>query len=170
MLKTLAFATLVATLALGPAQARPRHHFPARIDANGNDSVTYLPHPAGCPRIAFCGCGARKALGIDDARLNLANNWPRLYRGSTPIAHWSHHVAIVREMYGDGTALLEDYNSGGHLSRLHRRSIAGAQILGGGAGAYASSESRARNRHSHVHTRYAVAEPPAAPDVAVGAH
>ena len=168
----LALAAL-AILALAPTSAFARHHHSRHhaIDANGNDSVTYLPHPAGCSylRIRFCGCGARNALGIDDRRYDVAGYWADHYRGSTPVASWGYHVAIIRELYGDGTALLEDYNSGGHMSRLHRRSIAGAQILGGSAGAYASSEFRARSRHSHAHTRYAVAEQ-AAPDVAVGAH
>ena len=169
----LALAAL-AILALAPTSAFARHHHRAHasIDANGNDSVTYLPHPAECSylRTRFCGCGARNALGISDRRYDVAGYWAGHYTGPTLVASWGYHVAIIRELYGDGTALLEDYNSGGHMSRLHRRSIAGAQILGGSAGAYASSEFHARSRHSHAHTRYAVAEPPAAPDVAAGAH
>ena len=170
----IATVACIALALLAPTSAFARHHHRAHasIDANGNDSVTYLPHPAGCPAIRFCGCGAGHALGLSGWNYNLASNWPSHYHGSTPVAYWSHgHVAIIRQSYGDGTALLEDYNSGGHASRLHRRSIAGAQILGGGgAGAYASTEHSARRHRSHRHERYAVAESPAAPDVAIGVH
>ena len=90
-----------------------------------------LPHPSGCPRSLFCGCGARKDLGIDDVRLNLASNWPHYYHGSTRVAVWAHHVAIIEQDLGNGMALLRDYNSGGHQSRRHVRSISGARIVGG---------------------------------------
>ena len=90
-----------------------------------------IPNPAGCPRRAFCGCGARMDLGIADTRLNLAWNWTRYYHGSTPVAVWSHHVAIIERFLGNHMAMLRDYNSGGHQSRRHIRSIAGARIVGG---------------------------------------
>lgn len=86
--------------------------------------------PAGCPH-AYCGCGARKYLGIHDARLNLAWNWTKYYRGSTPVAVWRHHVAIIERITGPHTAILIDFNSGRGLSRRHERSIAGAKIVGG---------------------------------------
>ena len=170
----LALAACIATLMLAPTSAFARHHHRAHasIDANGNDSVTYLPHPAGIRRTAFCGAGAHYALTgeiVNGGTWAIADYWPGHYHGSVPVAHWSGHVAIIRQMYGDGTALMEDYNSGGHQSRLWRRSLAGAQILGGGAGAYASTDHSAR-RHRHHHERYAVAESPAAPDVALGVH
>lgn len=91
--------------------------------------------PAGCPH-AYCGCGARRYLGISDTRLDLAANWPRYYRGATPVAVWNHHIAIIERMTGPRMAILRDYNSGGGLSRVHERSIAGARIVGGAA--YAS--------------------------------
>ena len=112
--------------------------------------------PAGCPH-AYCGCGARLYLGIDDPRLNLASNWPRYYRGSALIAVWRHHVAIVERMTSPHTAILRDYNSGGHLSRLHERSIVGARIIGGN---YTSNYSapavhhKARTRHEARRIRH----------------
>ena len=87
--------------------------------------------PAGAPH-AYCGYAARIYLGIDDTRLNLAWNWTKYYHGSTPVAVWPHHVAIIIQRTGPGTALLRDYNSGGGLSRIHERSLAGARIIGGG--------------------------------------
>lgn len=109
----------LALAAISSADASPRHY----------DNGTIIGgRPAGCPH-AYCGCGLRKYLGIDDKRLNLASNWPRYYKGSQMIAVWHHHVALVERMIDSRTALLRDYNSGGGLSRLHVRSVAGARIL-----------------------------------------
>lgn len=124
------------TICMGAPESRPaapmgrRHIAPS----NGYDiaSVTYLPHPSGCPSRAFCGCGARKHLGIDDVRLNLAANWLRYYTGSTRVAVWRGHVAVIDRMTGPTTAMLYDFNSGGHLSRYHERDISRARIVGGG--------------------------------------
>jgi len=88
--------------------------------------------PSGCPH-RYCGCGLARYLGLNDARLNLAWNWARLF----PKAHagpgmavvWRHHVALIESMTGDGEALLRDYNSGKGLSRIHVRSIRGAVVV-----------------------------------------
>jgi hypothetical protein len=85
--------------------------------------------PSGCPH-AYCGCGARLYLGLSDVRLNLAWNWTKYYHGSTPVAVWRHHIAIIERMTGPQTAVLRDYNSGRGLSRIHERSIRGARIVG----------------------------------------
>ena len=93
-------------------------------------SETIIGHrPAGCPH-AFCGCAARLYLGLSDVRLNLAWNWTRYYSGPTPVAVWHHHIAIIERWTGPNTAILRDYNSGGGLSRIHERSLAGARIIG----------------------------------------
>ena len=45
------------------------------------------------------------------------------------------HVAVIREVRGDGTATVYDANSGGGLTRVHRVSLAGLTIVdphGGG--------------------------------------
>lgn len=96
----------------------------------------FLPHPSGCPKVRFCGCGAMKHLGLTDKRLWKAANWPRYYHGSTPVAVWPGHVAVIDRMTGSNTAMLYDYNSGGHRSRYHERSLRGARIIGG---SYAAS-------------------------------
>lgn len=126
MQKMLILTTILSTSFFNAAQARPHLHHSSQAGV-----VKFLPHPAGCPRTLFCGCGARKSLGISDVRLNLASNWTRFYHGITQVAVWPGHVAIIRQNFNDGTALLEDYNSGGHLSRLWRQPLRGAKIVGG---------------------------------------
>jgi len=114
----------------------PRHYrYASRHRHRGGKVVSYLPHPSGCPRVAFCGCGAYKAITgqvVPRGTWALANYWPGHYHGSTPVAWWRGHVAVVRQFLGNGMALVEDYNSGGHQSRLHVRDIRHARILGGG--------------------------------------
>jgi hypothetical protein len=50
-------------------------------------------------------------------------------KGKVAIFRHGHHVAGIIEAYGDGTALLYDPNSGGHKTRIHRRSIKRAIIV-----------------------------------------
>lgn len=85
--------------------------------------------PSGCPH-AYCGCGLRKYLGLEDARLNLASNWARLFpRESGPRAGLAAvrrgHVMYIEASAGNGQWLVRDYNSGGGLSRLHVRDVRG---------------------------------------------
>lgn len=135
---------LLAGLLVSPAEARHRHHHhyktirielrgvPMTVTRNVQSENIIGGRPAGCPH-AYCGCGARKYLGIEDVRLNLASNWPHYYRGLTQVAVWNHHIAIIERITGPGMAILRDYNSGSGLSRIHERSIAGARIVGGGS-------------------------------------
>lgn len=85
--------------------------------------------PSDCPH-AYCGCGLRKFLGLDDKRLNLAWNWAKFFpRESAPRAGLaavrSGHVMYIEASAGDGQWLIRDYNSGGGLSRLHVRNVRG---------------------------------------------
>ena len=85
--------------------------------------------PSGCPH-AYCGCGLRKYLGLEDKRLNLASNWARLFpRESGPRAGLAAvrrgHVMYIEASAGNGQWLVRDYNSGGGLSRLHVRDVRG---------------------------------------------
>jgi hypothetical protein len=41
----------------------------------------------------------------------------------------NHHVFVLKQDMGNGQWLVADYNSGGHLSRLHVRGIAGYTIV-----------------------------------------
>lgn len=109
-----------------------RRHMARHADANGNGAQIIGGRPSGCPR-AYCGCGLAKFLGLTDKRLNLAWNWARLFPRANPApghaAVWRHHVAYIVRMGEGKMAYLRDYNSGGGLSRLHWRSIAGAVVV-----------------------------------------
>lgn len=129
---TLRIAAAAAVILISTVSAEARHHRHHYLVSDRLPTVTEKiigGRPAGCPH-AYCGCGARLYLGIADVRLNLASNWLRYYSGSTPVAVWSHHIAIIERMTGPRTAILRDYNSGGGLSRIHERSLAGARIIG----------------------------------------
>jgi hypothetical protein len=106
------------------------------VDAVGNRAYAAVDsgriigsRPNGCPH-AYCGCGLRKYLGLEDKRLNLASNWARLFpRASGPRAGLAAvrrgHVMYIESAAGDGHWLVRDYNSGGGLSRLHVRDVRG---------------------------------------------
>lgn len=149
-------------LSVAPANAKPRHQMPrndsqaiqycpldgtyrsvcgqpenriqrvARASVSSDETVIIGGRPHGCPR-QYCGCGAARYLGLNDARLNLAWNWAKLFPRTSPgpgmAVVWRHHVALIEQMVGPREALLRDYNSGKGLSRLHVRSIAGAVVV-----------------------------------------
>jgi hypothetical protein len=122
------FAATAALLLLGSvADARPRHRLTA-------DVVTFMPHPAGCPGRAFCGCGVSvKVFGHPVRGLYLASNWkrrfPRAEAGAGMVAARDGHVMFIEEYLGDGMARVYDPNSGGHQTRVHTRSLAGYTIV-----------------------------------------
>jgi len=94
----------------------------------------YLPHPAGCPATAFCGCGAAKDLGLEDKDKSLwaAVTWfkfPRSRPAPNMVAVQQHHVFVLKQDQGNGLWLVADYNSGGHKSRLHVRGLTGFTIV-----------------------------------------
>ena len=85
--------------------------------------------PAGCPH-AYCGCGLRKYLGLNDTRLNLARNWARLFsHEASPRAGLAavrnHHVMYIEASASNGRWLVRDYNSGSGLSKIHIRDVRG---------------------------------------------
>lgn len=155
------FAVFVSLLLISSADARPRHHQAhvnisqgiiicnqqgcsdrpvfgevqtrrERIAASYDDG-RIVDHPAGCPRLAFCGCGVSVwAFGHSDRSLWPAAAYYRFPRSSPAagnVAVWRHHVAGIISVNSDGSALLYDPNSGGHLTRIHVRSLAGATIV-----------------------------------------
>jgi hypothetical protein len=91
-----------------------------------------LPHPAGCPRVAFCGCGASvEAFGRSVRALWRAAAWlafPPAAPAPGMAAVRAHHVMIIRQYLGDDRALVYDANSGGHLTRVHVVSLRGYRI------------------------------------------
>ncbi len=92
-----------------------------------------VPHPAGCPRVAFCGCGAAvHLLGAPIRALWLAANWfkfPRAAPAPGMAAVRQHHVFAIERVLGNGLVLAYDANSGGHLTRIHVRSLAGYRVV-----------------------------------------
>ena len=100
-----------------------------------------LDHPGGCPRRAFCGCGASVHLfGRPVRELFLSSNWlkfPRSEPGTNKVAVRRGHVFVLKQHISGTTWLVYDANSGRRGTRLHPRSIAGYTIVspnGGAAG------------------------------------
>ena len=96
-------------------------------------SAEFLPHPTGCPRIAFCGCGvAVKVFGRAVRSLWPSQAWrkfPKTYAKPGAVAVWRGHVAYIEAVDANGNATLYDPNSGGHKTRRHVRSLRGATIV-----------------------------------------
>ena len=160
---------LIALIAFSfPAQAKYRHHYRHHhhyrtYDANWNlahrasrvrysrhthRQVTsglngaFLSHPAGCPRIAFCGCGAAvEVFGAAKRSLWLAAAWfhfPHTSPAPGMVAVRPHHVFVLRQHIEGSVWLVADFNSGQHKSRLQARSVAGYTIVNPHAVRYAS--------------------------------
>lgn len=92
-----------------------------------------LPHPAGCPRRAFCGCGAAvEVFGRPVRSLWLAANWlrfPRAAPAPNMAAARRGHVMVLKRHISGSTWLVWDANSGGGKTRLHARSIVGFVVV-----------------------------------------
>lgn len=95
--------------------------------------ATILPHPPGCPRRAFCGCGAAvEVFGKPIRSLWLAANWlafPRAAPAPGMVAARRGHVFVIRQVLGGGKVLAYDANSGNRRTRLHVRSLAGFVVV-----------------------------------------
>ena len=130
------FALLLSVLLCGlissPAEARHRpHRHHARVASSTPTQI--VAHPDGCPRRAFCGCGAAvRVFGHSVRDLWLASNWFRFPR-ATPAPGMAavrrHHVFVLEQHLGGSMWLAFDANSGRHLTRIHARSIAGYVIV-----------------------------------------
>lgn len=92
-----------------------------------------VAHPAGCPRSLFCGCGAAvRVFGAPIRALWLAAAWfkfPRTSPAPGMVAVRRHHVFVLERHLGGNVWLAFDANSGGHLTRVHARSISGYTIV-----------------------------------------
>jgi hypothetical protein len=95
--------------------------------------VTMLPHPSGCPHVAFCGCGAAlEVFGHDVRRLWLAANWfafPRATPAPGMVGVRQHHVFVLKQQLSGNIWMANDYNSGGHMSRYHAVDISRYTIV-----------------------------------------
>lgn len=130
MLSRLFCVLVFLCLITSTAQAhghRARHHHAAVPDS------TVVAHPAGCPSRAFCGCGASlRIFGHSVRRLWLAANWfgfPRAAPAQGMAAVRRHHVMVLEQQVSGSDWLVFDANSGGGLTRIHVRSIAGFVIV-----------------------------------------
>lgn len=135
-MKTILIAATALVLAVSSAEARAHHRHHAAVRGRHHyayDGGSVVGHPAGCPWTAFCGCGASARIFGHPVRwLYLASNWfgfPRAHPAPGMAAVRSHHVFIIEQVYGDGTVLAYDANSGGHLTREHRVSLAGYTVV-----------------------------------------
>lgn len=108
-------------------------HVSKRVASHRGREETLLPHPAGCPRIAFCACGASvEIFGHSIRSLWPAAAWlrfPRTAPAPGMVAVRTHHLFVLRSLIGGSIWLAADYNSGGHRSRLHAQSIRGYSIV-----------------------------------------
>lgn len=130
------------TSARRTTQRQARRSIPARyspaiarepvVRAVNEVGATILPHPSGCPRRAFCGCGAAvEVFGSPRRDLWLAAAWlrfPAAQPGPGMVAARRGHVMVIRQYLGNGKALVYDANSGRGQTRLHVRSLAGFSI------------------------------------------
>lgn len=92
-----------------------------------------VPHPEGCPKRAFCGCGVSvRVFGKPVRDLFLARNWFR-FPHSTPaagrVAVRRGHVFYIEYMIDATTAMAYDPNSGQHKTRRAPRSIRGYRVV-----------------------------------------
>jgi hypothetical protein len=96
-----------------------------------------VEHPAGCPRRVFCGCAVSLHIfgrAVVSGGLAVAANWLRFPRaapaaGMVAVHPGRHHVLAIERVLPGGLVLAYDPNSGGHLTRLHVRSIAGWPVV-----------------------------------------
>lgn len=117
-----------------PLRARHGRHRHAKghHKARAGGAGLYVAHPAGCPRRAFCGCGASvHVFGHSVRHLWLAANWFR-FPAAAPAPGMAavrrHHVFVLMSHVAGSTWLSYDANSGGHRTRIHSRSIRGYSI------------------------------------------
>lgn len=128
MIRLLLAVSVLIALASN-AEARPRHPRSYQVGL-------IVSHPAGCPPVLFCGCGAAvRVFGHSIRQLWLAANWfrfPRAIPAPGMVAVKRHHVFVL-ERHLIGTVWMAwDANSGHHLTQIHPRSIAGFTIVNPG--------------------------------------
>jgi hypothetical protein len=114
-----------------PAVTNPRPRLARGMVSYGRGEI--VSHPASCPRVAYCGCGAAvRVFGHSVRELWLAANWFRFPRAAPApgmAAVRAHHVFILEADLGGGNWLVFDANSGNHLTRIHARSLVGYTIV-----------------------------------------
>lgn len=131
-----------------------RYTAPAAVASEG-----YLPHPNGCPRSAFCGCGAAvRIFGTPRRDLWPVSAWYRFPRsfpaaGMVGIPH-AHHVYVLEYQVSGSQWMTSDFNSGGHMSRRQVQDVSRVTIVNP-HGAVASYSARKHRSARHHHVRLA---------------
>lgn len=129
-MKRLLAVAAIALFATSPAFARHHKH---KIHYDYQSDSRVVAHPAGCPRIAFCGCGVSvKVFGRSIKSLWAARAWfkfPRAFPSPGMVAVRQHHVMYIMAYDGNGNATVYDPNGGRHLTYIHTRSLAGYRIV-----------------------------------------
>lgn len=96
-------------------------------------AVQVVAHPSGCPRSLFCGCGAAvRVFGRPIRELWLARAWfkfPRTAPAPGMVAVRSGHVFVLEAHVSGNVWQVYDANSGGRLTRIHNRSLAGYTVV-----------------------------------------
>lgn len=117
------------------ARVKPGHHrhAPDALTSTVSIATQLVSHPEGCPRSAFCACGAAvHVFGHAVRDLWLAANWfkyPRALPAAGMVAVRRHHVFVLEAHLSGNTWIAYDANSGGHATRIHARSILGYTIV-----------------------------------------
>lgn len=120
-MRKLIVLTAAIALVASAAHAKPR-----RAGDPGAQEIG--GRPTGCPH-AYCGCGLARFLGLEDARLNLAAAWERLFPrtqakpGAVALRRDRHHVLLLIKHLSGSIWLTRDYNSTKHLSWIHARDV-----------------------------------------------
>ena len=159
----LALAACIATLMLAPTSAFARHHHPS--------------HSGACDGFNRCRCGTTAArlhglpYNYQGLNLKMAREWyhfPHTGFGVGAVAVYPHHVATIVGGSSCHSATVSD-DAG-----TYERNVCGATFVSIGSPALdANGNTVGRTRIAHrsrSHERYAVADSPAAPDVALGVH
>jgi hypothetical protein len=112
---------------------RDSEYRPQKFHISAMETSSVLPHPEGCPRRAFCGCGAAvRVFGYPVRSLWLAANWfrfPITHPAPGMVAVRRHHVFVLEHHIEGNVWLTYDANSGHHATRVHARSLSGYTIV-----------------------------------------
>ena len=94
-----------------------------------------VAHPAGCPPVEFCACGAAvEIFGAPIRALWRAAAWLKFPRSApaprtVAVRRDGHHVMVLLKHIRGPVWRVYDANSGHHLTRIHHRSIVGFRIV-----------------------------------------
>lgn len=125
-----------------PAQAKHKHYFKRHYNyhktytknykQSQRQTLTILPHPIGCPKTAYCGCGtAVEVFGEPIRDLWLASSWfkfPKAEPAPGMVAVRQNHVFKIEAVLGPNTVLAKNHNGGGHKSYLQVLSLNGYSV------------------------------------------